>query len=189
MPRPLAPLLAAALASAPAPGRADERPAAVGFYTEAGGGPLFHLGDAAGHSRVGPQLAVAIGRDLAGWLAVGLRLGASTHEATVPPPPAGEYYQLYHGAFDLRLVLQRGPFGLFAEGGAGAAMISTNVLETVQVLGPGERFSEFFCAGGGLEYQLHNRHYAAGVAGQWALMPRFADMQTAGARLYLRYTY
>ena len=42
----------------------------------------------------GPGLDVRLGRDLFSWLSLGISLAASSHEATVPAPPEGEWFQL-----------------------------------------------------------------------------------------------
>lgn len=160
-----------------------------GYYAEVGGGAALFLGDAADYSEVGLSFELRTGYDLFSWLSLGVSLAASTHEATVPPPPVGEYYQLYGGTGDLRLGFLLGPIGLFADGGVGVAMMSSNILEQVDILEPGEKFSLLVRAGGGLEYQLRNRHYALGLAGQWVLMPQYDASQGVTTRLYLRYTY
>jgi hypothetical protein len=170
-------------------GAAHARPASQGFYAEIGAGAAGFLGDAAAYSRVGPAFGLRLGYDLTSWLSVGAHLGASTHEATVPPPPEGEYYQLYDGAADARLGFRRGALAVFASGGAGLALVSSNVLAKVDILEPGRYHSVMFHAGGGLEYQLQNRHFAFGLAGQWAMRPQFDATQTVTGRLYLRYTY
>jgi hypothetical protein len=50
-------------------------------------------------------------------------------------------------------------------------------------------YSVMFHAGGGLEYQLENRHYAVDIAADGAIAPQFDSIKTVGARLFLRYTY
>lgn len=166
-----------------------ERIAAKGFFSEAGIGAAGYLGAARGYSAIGPSFAVRVGYDLFSWFSVGVQVAASSHEATVPPPPESEWYQLYRGFGDGRLGARIGRIAFFAEGGAGVAYISSNVLQKVGVLDPGERFSIAFTAGGGLEYQLENRHYAFGVAADWWLLPQFDAEQGVEARFYLRYTY
>ena len=170
-------------------GSAEARPASSGVYTEGGLGGTVFLGDAKNYSKTGLAFSGRVGYELFPWLSLGLSLGASTHEATVPPPPEGEYYQLYHAAGDARLGVLFGALGVFAEGGVGAAMVSTNILSKVQILDPDERFTLAFHAGGGFEYQLQNRHYAFGTAAEWMLMPQFAATQGVTVRAYLRYTY
>jgi hypothetical protein len=116
----------------------------------------------------------------------------SMHAANVPPPPEGEYYQLYTGAAEGRLGFNVWRLGVFADGSAGASYISTNVLEKVDILEPGEKFTFMFTAGGGAEYQLQNRHYAFGLGGMWSLYPQFGSGSPLSAittRAYLRYTY
>ena len=183
----LGPLAALAIA-APRTAAAD-RPASTGPYAEAGIGATTMLGQDRRYSALGPGFALRGGLDLFSWFSIGARLDMSTHEATVPPPPEGEYFQLYGAAAEGRLTVRFGPVAVFADGGLGLTMISTNVLGKVGVLDPGERFSPIFSAGGGLEYQLQNRHFALGLGAQWNLMPAFDAMQTVASRAYLRYTY
>lgn len=168
---------------------AHARPASSGIFTEVGLGATGLLGDAQADAAIGPTLTARIGYDLASWLSFGVHLGASSHEATVPPPPEGEWFQLYRGYGDGRLGFRVDNLAFFAEGGLGYAYISSNVLAKVGILDPGERFSIAFNAGGGIEYQILNRHYAFGLAGDWWLMPQFDALAGVELRLYLRYTY
>jgi opacity protein-like surface antigen len=166
-----------------------ERIAAKGFYSEAGIGAASYLGAARGYSAIGPSLSLRVGYDLFSFFSFGIHLAASSHEATVPPPPDKEWYQLYRGFADGRLGGRVGRIAFFAEGGAGVAYISSNVLQKVGVTDPGEKFGVAFTAGGGVEYQLENRHYAFGLAGDWWLLPNFGATQGVETRFYLRYTY
>ena len=181
-------LTAGALASLPA-APAAARPASSGWYTEGGLGAVAFLPGASDDAAVGPAFNLRIGRDLFSWLSIGIELAASSHEATVPPPPEGEWFQLYRGAGDVRLGGLFDRFALFVEGGAGVAMISSNVLGKAMITEPGESFTIAFHAGGGVEYQLENRHYAFGLAADAFLLPQFDALRAIDARLYLRYTY
>lgn len=175
----------AILSAAPA----AARPASTGWYAEGGIGAVVFLPGASDDAAVGPAFNARIGRDLFSWLSVGISLAASSHEATVPPPPDGEWFQLYRGAGDVRLGGRLDRLALFVEGGAGVAMISSNVLGKVMITESGERFSIAFQVGGGAEYQLENRHYAFGVGVDAFLLPQFDALRAIDARLYLRYTY
>ena len=172
-----------------APSLAEARPASRGLFTEAGLGAVGFLGPHQPDAAIGPALAVRVGYDLFTWFSVGVHLGASSHEATVPPPPEGEWFQLYRGHADGRLGFRVDELAFFVEGGLGGALISSNVLGKVGVTDPGETFGIAFNAGGGLEYQIENRHYAFGVAGDWWLVPDFDALTGIEARVYLRYTY
>jgi hypothetical protein len=188
----IAPMVRLALVSATLAalgGAAEARPAATGWFTEGGLGAVAFLPKASSDARIGPALDVRIGRDLFSWLSVGIDLAASSHEAIVPPPPEGEWFQLYRGGADARIGGRFDRLALFAEGGAGAAMISSNVLGKVKITDPGERFSVAFHAGAAVQYQLENRHYAVGLAADGFLLPQFAAIRAIDARLYLRYTY
>jgi hypothetical protein len=68
-------------------------------------------------------------------------------------------------------------------------MISSNILRKVMITEAGEKFSISFHAGGGLEYQIENRHYAFGLAADAFLLPNFDAMRALDSRVYLRYTY
>jgi hypothetical protein len=170
-------------------GAAEARPASTGWFAEGGLGAVAFLPKASNDAKLGPSLDVRIGRDLFSWLSIGINLAASSHEATVPPPPEGEWFQLYRGGGDARIGGRFDRLALFAEGGAGVAMISSNVLGKVMITDPGERFSIAFQVGAGLEYQLENRHYAVGLAADGFLLPQFAAIRAVDSRLYLRYTY
>jgi hypothetical protein len=172
-----------------APSAAGARPASRGFHAEAGLGAVAMLGDGQHAAAPGPVVTLRLGYDLTSWAALSLAAGASSHEATVPPPPEGEWFQLYQGRAELRLSARAGAVGFFAEGGAGAAYISSNLLAKVGILDPGERVSLAISAGGGLEYQLQNRHYAFGLGGAYWLAPGFSSLQGVEVRLFLRYTY
>jgi hypothetical protein len=172
-----------------APAPASARPASTGWYTEGGIGAVAFLPSASRSAEVGPAFNLRIGRDLFSWISIGIDLAASSHEATVPPPPEGEWFQLYRGTGDVRLGALFDRTALFVEGGAGLAMISSNVLGKVMITEPGENFTIAFQAGGGLEYQLENRHYAFGLAADAFLLPQFDALRAVDARIYLRYTY
>ena len=186
--RPVCPALLLLAASA-RPAAAEPRPAATGPYAEASLGANNFIGAGSQHSRLGPAFALRGGIDVFSWVSIGARLEMESHQADVPPPPEGEYFQLYLGAADARLGFRVGRVALFADGSLGLAYMSTNILAQVDLLDPGERWSPFVSAGGGLEYQLQNRHYAFGLAGQWMVLSSFAGLQAVGARAYLRYTY
>lgn len=186
----LAVVLALGLAAAVAdPAAADPRAASTGPYAEGSLGAAAFLGDGGQYSRPGPAFGLRAGLDLFSWLSLGGRFELQNHQADVPPPPEGEYFQLYTGAAEARLGVRFGSFALFADGGLGLARLSTNVLAKVDLVEPGERWSPLLSVGGGLEYQLQNRHYAFGLGGQYTILSAFESMQSVGARAYLRYTY
>jgi hypothetical protein len=182
------PTALAALALA-APTAAEARPASRGIFTEGGLGASGFIGPHQTDAAIGPSLSLRGGYDLFSWFSVGVHLGASSHEATVPPPPEGEWFQIYRAYGDGRLGFRVDELAFFAEGGLGVAYISSNVLGKVGVTEPGENFTFAFNAGGGLEYQIKNRHYAFGLAGDWWLMPELDALTGVDMRLYLRYTY
>ena len=165
------------------------RPASSGWYAEGGFGAVAVLPKHRDDVAVGPGLDVRLGRDLFSWLSLGISLAASSHEATVPAPPEGEWFQLYRGGGDLRIGGRLDRLALFLEGGVGLAVISSNILDKVMVTEPGENFSIGFHGGAGFEYQLENRHYALGLGVDAFVLPQFDTLKAIDTRLYLRYTY
>jgi hypothetical protein len=170
-----------------------DRVASTGFFAETGLGATGFLPSVSADAAWGPGIAVRVGNDLFSWLSLGAYVAPSSHLATVPPPPDGQWFQLYRGGADARLGGRIDRIALFVEGGAGASMISSNVLEKVMITKPGNglggAFSLTFHGGGGGEYQLENRHYAVGLAVDAFIEPNFAGMKGLETRLYLRYTY
>lgn len=180
-------MLAAALLSSSA--HAENRPASSGVFAEGALGGAGFIGSAKSAAEVGPAIGARVGYDLFSWLSIGAHLTASTHEATVPPPPEGEYFQMYTAIGEGRLGFRVRRIAVFAQGGAGFAMISSNVLSKVGITEPGESVSFAITAGGGFEYQLANRHYAFGIAGEWASFAQFENTQSVTVNTFLRYTY
>ena len=73
---------------------ASARPASTGWYAEGGAGATAFLLGASNDAAIGPGLTLRVGRDLASVFSVGIWLATSSHEATVPAPPEGEWFQL-----------------------------------------------------------------------------------------------
>ncbi len=159
-----------------------------GVYAEMDLGGTSFIGNASAYAAPGPNFGVRSGYDLFSWLSIGGVVDGSTHEATVPPPPEHEFFQMYHLAADGRITARVGRFALFGEGSLGAALISTNVLDKVAVTAPDTHTTVAFTGGGGIDYHTQNRHYSFGLAADWTVYPSFASAQSVTVRLYLRYT-
>lgn len=181
-------VVAAALVACASSAHAD-RVASTGFFAEGGLGAVEFLPSVRRSADMGPAMSLRVGRDLFSFLSIGGYLAASSHEASLPPPPEGQWFQLYRAGGDARLSGRLDTIAVFAEGGLGVTMISSNVLEKVMITDPGEKYSVLFHGGGGLEYQLENRHYAIGLAADAFFAPQFRSMKAIESRLYLRYTY
>jgi len=166
-----------------------KRTASTGFFAEGGLGAVNYFGKTAKSAALGPSMTLRLGLDLFSWFSVGIYAAASNHQATVPPPPEGEWFQLYRGGGDGRLGGRIERIAFFIEGGAGIAIISSNVLQTVMITTPGQKYSIAFHGGGGLEYQLENRHFAIGLGIDGFFVKQFANMSALDSRLYIRYTY
>lgn len=169
-------------------GSASAGTKAHGFFSEAGLGGVGLLKPKSTLA-IGPTVTLRIGYDLFSWFSIGAIASLATQRSTLPAPPENEYQQLYRGGALARLGGQLGPVSLYLNGGVGAARVSTNLLERVGFIDPGQRNSVAFFAGAGLEYQLENRHYALGVGGDGWMFTQFNSATAIDARVYLRYTY
>lgn len=180
------PLLALAIPAlaglAPASARAAD------FYTEADLGALIFIGPGAENADPGPAFGGRIGVGIFSWLSIGGVVNTSTHQAQVPGPSLGQYFQLYQVGAELRLRARAGSFGFFAQGGAGYAFISTNILDAVAITAPDKHNGLAFTGGGGLEYATENPRYAFGLAGAFTEFVDFASLQAVSVNVYLRYT-
>ena len=168
---------------------ADARPASTGWYAEGGLAAEGFVPPADDDAKLGPALDLRLGRDLFSWLSVGIYADAASHLETVPAPPSGEWFQLYHAGADARITVPLSRIALFVDGGLGVAVLSSNVLDKVNISTPGKYYSVELHAGGGGQYQLENRHYAIGLAADAFLEPQFASVKQISGRLFLRYTY
>ena len=83
----------AALTAILAAGNAEARPASSGPYAEFGIGGTSFIGDQSDNAALGLAGTIHVGLDIFSWFSIGGRVGLSSHEATVPPPPEGEYFQ------------------------------------------------------------------------------------------------
>lgn len=174
------------------PAIAEAQPAmgqpAWGLYAELDAGATQFVGETQRFAALGPTFGIRVGKDITSWFAAGGVLATSMHEATVPPPPEDEYFQLYTLGAEARFTARLGRLALFAEAGAGLAYISTNVLERVAVTDPDERWTVVWRSGGGAAWHTRNRHFSLGLAADFALYPSYDSTTAIGARLYLRYT-
>jgi hypothetical protein len=161
---------------------------AADFYTEADLGALIFIGPGSENADPGPAFGGRIGLGIFSWLSIGGVVNASTHQAQVPGPSVGQYFQLYQTGGELRLKVRAGSFGFFAQGGAGYAFISTNILDAVAVTAPDKHNGLYITGGGGLEYATENPRYAFGLSGAFTEFADFGSLQAVSVNIYLRYT-
>jgi hypothetical protein len=165
----------------------DPKKFAKGPYASGELGALVYLGRAGRYAGPGGAFGVRLGWDLTRWLSVqGHFVGASA-EATLPPPTVGQVFQTYLYAGEARLSLALRRFALFAEGGVGAAQISSNVLDRVGVT-DGNSFSLAVVAGLGLDYHTLNRHFSVGLGADYLWLEGFSGSHALTAQAYLKYT-
>ena len=137
-------LMAAALAtswllgSAPARAQVTSEPSAVifpdpakfarGFYTEGEVGAVTFFGPASNAVAPGFAVGARFGYDIFRFFALQLHALGSTHQTKGDTPFSGQLLQTYQGTVEGKLTIRFVQLSLFAEGGLGAARMSTNLL-------------------------------------------------------------
>jgi hypothetical protein len=161
--------------------------AKVRFFSEGDLGGRFFLGTGGENAALGPVFGVRVGAAFTSWLHLGVVVMTSVHEATVPPPPDEEFFQLYTGAAEVRLGFRIGRIGIFAQQQGGIGIVSTNILDDVGITQPDRHWSPFIGAGGGLIVHTGNPRFSFGAGGDWTMYPAFDSLQTVTIRLFVRY--
>jgi hypothetical protein len=181
------PARAQVLSEPPPPPFPDPKKFARGLFVSGELGALVFLGKAGRFAGPGPIFGVRVGYDLARWLALEARVVGSSSDATLPPPTIGQSVQTYLQTAEVRLSLQLRRVGLFAEGGAGVAEVSSNILDAVGITEE-HRASLAVIAGLGVDYHTLNRHFSVGVGADYLWLANFAKSSALTVDVYLRYT-
>jgi hypothetical protein len=175
------PARAQVIAEPPPPPFPDPKKFAHGLFASGELGALVFLGHAGKYAGPGPIFGVRFGYDLFRWLAIEARVAGSSSDAKLPPPVVGQSVQTYLLKLQIRRV------GLFAEGGAGVAEVSSNILDLVGIT-EGHRISLAVTAGAGVDYHTLNRHFSVGLGADYVWMESFAQSSAITTDVYLRYT-
>jgi hypothetical protein len=185
------------LGNAPASAQVTSEPSAVifpdpakfarGFYTEGEVGAVSFFGPAS--SAVSPGFAVGarFGYDIFRFFALQLHALGSTHQTKGDTPFAGQLLQTYQGTVEGKLTIRFVQWSIFAEGGFGAARMSTNLLYALGYA----RYRTGFTAGGGggVDYHSLSRHFSIGVRGGYWMLFDVSNSQNLITTAYLRYTF
>jgi hypothetical protein len=163
---------------------------ARGFFLQGEAGATIPLGAARDTLSTGPTLGVRAGYEFARWVALQASLASSTHplDATAGPQVA-QLLQLTHATAELRLAIPLGAWSIFAQGGAGRARLSTNILGTTGLTDPGVRVSLIYGGSAGVDYHTRSRHFSCGLTTGFA---KFEAIKTTGAitsTAYLRHAF
>jgi hypothetical protein len=165
----------------------DPKKFAKGPFASGELGALVYLGRAGRYTAPVVAFGVRLGYDLFRWLDVQAHVMGASSDASTPPPQIGQSFQTYLYAGEVRLKLQIHRFQLFAEGGAGLAQLSSNVLDQAGIT-HGSRFSLAIVGGAGLDYHTLNRHFSVGLGADYVWMSQFTGGHALSLDAYLRYT-
>ncbi len=183
-----APARAQVIAEPAPPAFPDPKKFAHGFYAEGDVGAVVFLGRAGRYAAPGPVFGARIGYDFTRWLAVQAHVAGASNDANLPPPTVGQTFQTYEFAGEARFAIPIQRFQIFAQGGAGVAVLSTNVLDSVGVTHGGHA-TLIIVGGGGLDYHTLNRHFSVGLGGDYAWLANFTNAHALEITAYLKYTH
>jgi hypothetical protein len=165
----------------------DPKKFAKGPFVSGELGTMMFLGRAGRYADPGVAFGVRLGYDVFRWLAVQGHVIGSSADANLPPPTVGQSFQTYLFAGELRFTLQIRRFALFGEGGAALALLSSNILDQVNISHGG--LTSFSVIGGaGLDYHTLNRHFSVGVGADYVWMQAWNGGHALSIDAYLRYT-
>lgn len=160
---------------------------AHGLYTEGEFGGLKFLGRAGNELSLGFAVGARIGYDLARFFSVQVHLMGSTHQSQGDTPIAGQLLQMYQGTIEGKLTLRWVQWSLFAEGGVGAARMSSNLLYARMLAT--YRTGLTTGGGGGLDYHFLSRHFSVGLRAAYYVLGDVKGSQNVTSTIYLRYTF
>jgi len=165
----------------------DPEKFAHGLYTEGEFGGLKFLGRAGDELGLGFAVGARIGYDLTRFISVGVHVMGSKHQSQGDTPIAGQLLQMYQGTLEAKLTLRWVQWSLFAEGGAGAARMSSNLLYARGLAR--YRTGLTTGGGGGLDYHFLSRHFSVGLRGAYYVLGDVTSSQNVTTTIYLRYTF
>jgi hypothetical protein len=168
----------------------DPRLFARGWFAQAEIGAAIPLGAARAAVHAGPAFGVRAGWEFARWVALQVRGAGSTHAVEIEgQPEVGQLMQVVLVAGELRLAVPIGAWAISAQGGAGRARFSTNILGTAGLTDPGVRVSTIFGGSLGVDYHSRSRHFSGGLIAGLDKLQRLDTTGLLNVALYLRYTF
>ena len=161
---------------------------ARGFYTEGEVGAVAFFGGKTAET-VSPGFAVGarFGYDILRFFALQAHLLGSTHETKEDSLVSGQLLQTYQGTIEGKLTYRFTQTSIFAEGGFGAARMSSNLLYALGAA----RYRTGFTAGGGggVDYHSLSRHFSIGLRGGFFWLREVSGTRDLIVTTYLRYTF
>jgi hypothetical protein len=160
---------------------------AHGFFTEGEFGVLSFTGRASAEISPGFAVGARAGYDIFSFFAVQLHLQGSTHQSQGDTPIAGQLLQVYQGTVEGKLTLRLVQWSFFAEGGLGAARMSSNLLYARGLAKYRTGFT--YGGGGGIDYHFLSRHFSIGLRGDFYVLSDVTSSRDVSTTMYLRYTF
>ena len=185
------------LSSAPARAQVTSEPTAAifpdpakfahGLYSEGEAGMLWFFGKAGYEVMPGFAIGARFGYDVFRFFALQAHFLGSTHDTRGDSVVSGQLLQSYQATVEGKLTYRFTQLSIFAEGGLGAARMSSNLFYALGYA----RYRTGFTAGGGAGVDWHSlsRHFSVGLRGDYYWLRDVTGSQDLIATAYLRYTF
>ena len=185
------------LSSAPARAQVTSEPTAAifpdpakfahGLYSEGEAGMLWFFGKAGYEVMPGFAIGARFGYDVFRFFALQAHFLGSTHETRGDSVVSGQLLQSYQATVEGKLTYRFTQLSIFAEGGLGAARMSSNLFYALGYA----RYRTGFTAGGGAGVDWHSlsRHFSVGLRGDYYWLRDVTGSQDLIATAYLWYTF
>ena len=160
---------------------------AHGLYSEGEAGMLWFFGKAGYEVMPGFAIGARFGYDVFRFFALQAHFLGSTHETRGDSVVSGQLLQSYQATVEGKLTYRFTQLSIFAEGGLGAARMSSNLFYALGYA----RYRTGFTAGGGAGVDWHSlsRHFSVGLRGDYYWLRDVSGSQDLIATAYLRYTF
>jgi hypothetical protein len=188
------------LSSAPARAQVTSEPTAAifpdpakfahGLYTEGEVGALVFIGKVSEDVAPGFAIGARFGYDVFRFFAVQAHFIGSTHETKADSVVAGQLLQTYQGTVEGKLTYRFTQASIFAEGGLGAARMSSHLLYALGLTRPPGYRTGFTAGGGaGADYHSLSRHFSVGARADFYWLKELVGTSDLTITAYLRYTF
>jgi hypothetical protein len=168
----------------------DPKLFARGWFAAGEVGAAIPLGQARRAIHGGPSFGVRAGYEFARWAALQVHGAGSTHEVAVAgQPQVGQLLQIAQITGELRLAVPLGAWAITAQGGAGRARLSSNVLGTAGLTDPAVRATLIYGGNLGVDYHSRSRHFSGGLVAGLDKLQRVDTTGFINVAFYLRYTF
>jgi hypothetical protein len=166
----------------------DPKKFARGFFMEGAAGTVVPVGATSNVLSPGFALSIRTGFEIRRWIAIQLH-GTGTSSYFDDGVFSHELLHEHFGTGELRLAIPAWRFLFAFQGGGGVFYVSTNALQTQDILPNAQRVGFAWDGSFAIDFHSLNRHFSGGALTTIFGMPAQQNSMAATAQLYIRYTY